>query len=303
MSNKGLQTLAHRTVDLPRNLMRILLSRTILSITLLLQACSGRYQTPIVFPGTFNSASPTVQKSPIVTPSQKPIQPTVAISPTPTGERLDACATISQENRRLVAFETASYFVNVCQKGAQGRIFYTGQEKGKPNTNVQVTASLTRRGYRAINGNTTYVIDTQSGGRLTVLQNGQSVFQEPAIGTIITANPGVAPRPPKGDSSTDFRLTCAGGINNRNMYFTVIYTQESGFTTFELRQNGTDRLMSKGSVAFSGKNEQGQTIYRGAAKDADVVVVGFAPRYQKPFSEMSFSIDGQWGRGTCRQLG
>ncbi|MCY7278010.1 MAG: hypothetical protein LH702_30815, partial [Phormidesmis sp. CAN_BIN44] len=288
---------------LPRNLMRILLSRTILSITLLLQACSGRYQTPIAFPGTSNAASPTVQKSPIVTASQKPTQPAVAVSPTPTGERLNVCATISQENRRLVAFETASYFVNVCQKGAQGRIFYAGQEKGKPNTNVQVTASLTKRGYRAINGNTTYVVDTQSGGKLTVLQNGQPVFQEPAIGTIITANPGVTPRPPKGDTGADFRLTCTGGINNRNMYFTVIYTQESGFTTFELRQNGTDRLMSKGSVAFSSQNDQGQTIYRGAAKDADVVVVGLAPRYQKPFSEMSFSIDGQWGRGTCRQLG
>ncbi len=283
--------------------MRTLLSRTILSITLLLQACSGRYQSPIAFPGRSNAASPTVQKSPIVTPSQKPTQPTVAVSPTPTGEGLNSCATISQENRRLVAFETASYFVNVCQKGAQGPILYRGQEKGKPNTNMQVTASLTKRGYRAINGNTTYVVDTQSGGKLTVLQNGQLVFQEGAIEAIITANPGVTPRPPKGDTGANFRLTCTGGINNRNLYFTVIYTQESGFTTFELRQNGTDRLVSKGSVAFSGKNNQGQTIYRGAAKDADVVVVGFAPHYQNPFSEVSFSIDGQWGRGTCRQLG
>ncbi len=267
-------------------------------MTLLLQSCSGRYQTPIVLPGSSNAVSPTVQKSPIVTASQKPARPIIPISPTATGAGLDTCAKLSQENRRLVAFETASYFVNVCQQGAQGRIFYAGQEKANLNTKVQVEASVTKQGYRATNGSTAYLLDTQSGGKLTVLQNGQQVFQEAAIGTMITAAPGVPPRPSQ--PSTDFRLICSGGINKRMMNFTVIYTKERGFTTFELRQNGTDRLISKGSVVFSGQNNQGQPIYRGAANDAEAIVVGFAPHDQKPFSEMSFSIDGQWGRGTCR---
>ncbi|PSB19721.1 hypothetical protein C7B65_10535 [Phormidesmis priestleyi ULC007] len=276
------------------------LSGAIFLTTLALQACSGRYQTPIAFPGSSSRPAPTVQKSPIVTP-QKPVRPAVTTSPTATEADLRVCTTLSPENRRLVAFETANYLVNVCQKGTQGRIFYLGRQKGKPNSRVQVTATSTQRGYRAIDGNTTYVVETQSGGKLIVLQNGQKLFQEPAIGTVITAS---KPEPSKENRpGAGFRLTCRGDINDRNLYFTVIYTQESGFTTFELRQKGSDRLISQGRVAFSGRNNQGQTIYRGAAKNADVVVVGFAPHYQKPFSEMSFSIDGQWGRGTCRQLG
>ncbi len=277
------------------------LSSTILLITLVLQACSGRYQTPIAFPGSSNQPAPAVQRSPIVTTNQKPARPAVTISPTATEADLGVCTTMSAKNRRLVAFETANYLVNVCQKGNQGRIFYLGRQKGKPNSDVQVTATSTKRGYRAIDGSTTYVVDTQSGGKLIVLQNGQRLFQEPAIGTVITAS---KPEPPKeARPGANFRLTCTGDINDRNLYFTIIYTQESGFTTFELRQKDSDRLISKGSVVFSSENNQGQTIYRGASKDADVVVVGFAPHYQKPFREMSFSIDGQWGRGTCRQLG
>ena len=278
--------------------MRNLHLSALLLIILTLPACSGRYQNPIAFPGSSNQTAPTVQKPPIV--PAKPARPSVAVSPTATEEDLRACTTLNAENRRLVAFETANYLVNVCQKGTQGRIFYLGQQKGKLNSKVQVTAASTQRGYQAINGSTTYVVDTQSGVKLIVLQNGQLLFQEPAIGTVITAS---KPEPSiEGDLGGN-RLTCTGGTNNRNLYFTVIYTQANGFTTFELRQKGSDRSISKGSVAFSGRNNQGQTIYRGASKDADVVVVGFAPHAQKPFSEMSFSINGQWGRGTCRRLG
>lgn len=275
--------------------------------TLTLQSCSGRYQTPIAFPGSSSQTVPTVQKSPIVTANPKPTRPSVAVSPTATEEDLRVCTTLNAENRRLVAFETANYLVNVCQKGTQGRIFYLGQQKGnylgqqkgKSNGTEQITAAATQQGYRASNGSTTYVVDTRSGGKLIVLQDGQLLLQEPAIGTVITAD---KPEPPKaGNPGADFR-TCTGGINNRDLYFTVVYTQEKGFTTFELRQKGSDRLISKGSVAVSGKNNQGQTIYRGAAKDASVVVVGFAPGYQKSSGEMSFSIDGQWGRGKCQRL-
>ena len=280
--------------------MRTLHLGAILLTALTLPACSGRYQNPIAFPGSSNQTAPIVQKSPIVPATSKPARPAVA-TPTATEEDLRVCTTLSAENRRLVAFETANYLVNVCQEGTQGRIFYLGQQKGKLNGTVQVTAASIQRGYRAINGSTTYVVDTQSGGKLIVRQNGQPAFEEPAIGTVITAN---KPEPSKdpGYPGAD-RLTCRGSINNRNLYFTVVYTQASGFTTFELRQNDSDRLISKGNVAFSGTNNQGQTIYRGSAKDADVVVVGLAPRSQKPLSEMSFSIDGQWGRGTCQQFG
>ena len=206
-----------------------------------------------------------MQKSPIVTANPKPTRPSVAVSPTATEEDLRVCTTLNAENRRLVAFETANYLVNVCQKGTQGRIFYLGQQKGKSNGTEQITAAATQQGYRASNGSTTYVVDTRSGGKLIVLQDGQLLLQEPAIGTVITAD---KPEPPKaGNPGADFR-TCTGGINNRDLYFTVVYTQEKGFTTFELRQKGSDRLISKGSVAVSGKNNQGQTIYRGAAKDA-----------------------------------
>ena len=153
---RGFSLFAER-LDLPEAFMRILhLPSTVLSITLLLQSCSGRYQTPISFPGSFNAAAPTVQKSPIVTASRKPARP--AVTPTATGERLEFCALVGVENRRLFAFETAHYFVNVCQKSTQGRTFYRGQEKGKSNVPVQVTASPTKRGYRAINGSTTYVV-------------------------------------------------------------------------------------------------------------------------------------------------
>ncbi|MCY7324116.1 MAG: hypothetical protein LH660_20520 [Phormidesmis sp. CAN_BIN36] len=279
--------------------MRTLHLGALLLIILTLPACSGRYQTPIAFPGSSNQAAPTVQKSPIVTANPKPARPTIAVSPTATEEDLRVCTTLNAENRRLVAFETANYLVNVCQKGTQGQIFYLGRQKGLLNGGVRVMASATKQGYQAISGSMTYIVDTQSGGKLIVLQDGQRLFQEPAIGTVITAD---KPESPKAGYPGANRLTCTGAINNRDLYFTVVYTQESGFTTFELRQKGSDRLISKGSVAVSGQNNQGQTIYRGAAKDADVVVVGFAPDYQNPSGEMSFSIDGQWGRGKCQRL-
>ena len=152
----------------------------------------------------------------------------------------------------------------------------------------------TQRGYRAIADTTTYEVESQSGGKLIVLQNGQTVVQESAIGPVITAN--------KPEAGSNLRLTCTGGITNRNLYFTVVYTSAGGFTTFEVRQKGSDRLISSGNLSLSEKNSQGQTTYRGAAKDADVVVIGAAPHAQSPLSDLSFSLDGQRGRGTCRPV-
>ena len=55
--------------------MRILHRGAILWIILTLQACSGRYQTPISFFSSSNQPTPAVQKSPIVTPTQKVYSP------------------------------------------------------------------------------------------------------------------------------------------------------------------------------------------------------------------------------------
>jgi hypothetical protein len=215
--------------------------------------------------------------------------------------------------RTIVAFETTNNFVNICQNSSNGQFFYVGQERGSSTIKIQLLAVAAQGGYRATNGNTVYqVLNWDGGWTLTVTQNGQVILRErdvnaPPIASGNNPRPPVRPptdpvRPPIDpiDPSADPRLTCAGGIHNRNMYFSVSYTKEGGFSSFELRDRTTQRLIQQGTVAYSEQNEQGQPIYRGAAGDANVVVVGLAQGYQTPGSEMSFSIDGQWGRGTCR---
>lgn len=202
--------------------------------------------------------------------------------------------------RTVTAFETPNYYVNICQQGQRGRLLYSAWEKRDPSRSIAVPAYPINNGYRADNQNTSYLV-TRSDGQgwvLQVLQDGQVIAREPQV----TPSQPNRPNPPEeGIPGPDYTLTCNGQISNRNLYFSVKYTKEGGFGQFEVREGGTNRLVQQGAVSYSEMNPQEQPVFRGAAGNAEVVVVGLGGRTQEPGDEMSFALDGQWGRGTCRR--
>jgi hypothetical protein len=189
--------------------------------------------------------------------------------------------------------------VNICQQGSGDQFVYVGQEKARSSANVQVPAFPTQQGYRAINGSTTYEVAYRDGWTLEVRQNGQLLLSERDLNSApITGNKPRPPEPPP--NNADPTLFCTGGINNRTLDFSVRYTREAGFSAFEVRDRNTQRLVAEGNLTFQEVNAKGEAIYRGNANGADVTVIGLARGTQTVGSEMSFSLDGQWGRGVCR---
>jgi len=271
---------------------------TVFCLSLLLHACATA-PTPIAPPAT-----PSIAPTP--TQTTTPTTPSPPATPKPTAQTFNTdwqtCSSLGDDFRTLKALETASYYVNVCQRGTEGRILYQAQAKANPNANILARAYVVNGGYQADRGTTAYRVRWgTSKTDLTIFEHGQQTLQEFAI-----AESGVAqlpsPQPPSPETGNGSPLTCMGSINKRNLYFAVTYTKVDGFRRFELRELGTDRRLSQGELAYRDKNDKGQPIYRGNAGEADVTVVGLAKGEQEPYSEISFAIDGQWGRGTCRRL-
>ncbi len=68
------------------------------------------------------------------------------------------CKQIGTEYRAVYAFETASFYVNICQNG--DRYFYSSEAKQEGASSIFIPAHPLEngRGYRAINGNVSYLV-------------------------------------------------------------------------------------------------------------------------------------------------
>lgn len=103
-------------------------------------------------------------------------------------------------------------------------------------------------------------------------------------------------------------LQCTGTINRAradNVRFSVPWNQRHGFEQrIQFRNARTGKELSQSSrLRYDRNNDKGQRIYRGHVGGmADVTLINlsrsFSPRVD---GQISVSLDGQWGRGTCRR--
>ncbi|MBE9169130.1 hypothetical protein IQ238_16935 [Pleurocapsales cyanobacterium LEGE 06147] len=92
------------------------------------------------------------------------------------------CTQMGTEYVEVYAFETPSYYVNICSKG--DRFFYSGEAKQGYIDSIFLPAYLLEDGhtYRADNGNLSYFIAmTSSEGMLSVEQNGHQIVVERSL--------------------------------------------------------------------------------------------------------------------------
>ncbi|PSB12644.1 hypothetical protein C7B62_00725 [Pleurocapsa sp. CCALA 161] len=69
-----------------------------------------------------------------------------------------SCQQISTDYQEVYAFETSSFYVNICQK--DDIYFYSGEAKQSDNSSIFMTATPLEhnRGFQAKNGNVSYVV-------------------------------------------------------------------------------------------------------------------------------------------------
>jgi hypothetical protein len=68
------------------------------------------------------------------------------------------CQQISTDYQEVYAFETPSFYINICQKG--NAYFYSGEAKQRDTSSIFMTATPLghSRGFQAKNGNVSYVV-------------------------------------------------------------------------------------------------------------------------------------------------
>ena len=96
-------------------------------------------------------------------------------------ERDRHCQQIESAYREVEAFETANFYVNICQK--DNNYYYLGEAKTGINT-VFIPAHSLASGemYRADNGNVSYIINIlPDGATLTIERNGTQIVKESAL--------------------------------------------------------------------------------------------------------------------------
>lgn len=92
------------------------------------------------------------------------------------------CTQMGKEYAEVYAFETPSYYVNICRKG--DRFFYSGEAKQGYINSIFLPAYLLEDGhtYRADNGNLSYFIAmTSSGGMVSIEQNDRQIALERSL--------------------------------------------------------------------------------------------------------------------------
>jgi len=128
---------------------------------------------PVATPVTVAPASPPVNATPAASPKVSPAAPASPVA------RAGVC---KGAEKSLLNVETANYLINIC--GVTAPEFYVGAEKKDPTKSIRlplVESSPTF--YRAVNGNTTYILaQTPKGKFLTVTQGGQELLREPVKG-------------------------------------------------------------------------------------------------------------------------
>lgn len=101
-----------------------------------------------------------------------------------------SCDHIGKKYQEVYAFETPSFYVNICQKGEN--YFYLGESKSTNVGSIFIPAQLIDEGkvYRADNGNVSYYVainETESKatldnqGTLTIERNGNQVLTENSV--------------------------------------------------------------------------------------------------------------------------
>lgn len=113
-----------------------------------------------------------------------------------------------------------------------------------------------------------------------------------------TPSPSPSPTPDEPEPD-DLSMTCAGSIQN-DVDFTTYFTRESGFSRIELRPRTSENLLTA-NLSYSGKNGEGQDIWRGSINNmADVTIVHLSNRMAQLGDQISVGYDGRWGRATCQ---
>ena len=97
-------------------------------------------------------------------------------------ERDRNCQQIESAYQEVKAFETANYYVNICQK--DNNYYYLGEAKTGTINTVFIPAHSLASGamYRANNGNVSYTIDIlPDGATLTIERNGTQIVRESSL--------------------------------------------------------------------------------------------------------------------------
>ena len=91
------------------------------------------------------------------------------------------CQQIEPAYREVKAFETANFYVNICQK--DDNYYYLGEAKtGTINTVFIPAYSLSGAMYQANNGNVSYIINIlPDGATLTIERNGTQIVRESSL--------------------------------------------------------------------------------------------------------------------------
>lgn len=77
------------------------------------------------------------------------------------------CSQISAAYQEVYAFETANFYINICQKG--NRYFYSGEAKQSDNSSIFIPAYPLEngRGFQATNGNVSYLVLVPFGNQIS----------------------------------------------------------------------------------------------------------------------------------------
>ncbi|MGB3491559.1 MAG: hypothetical protein WBA57_02440 [Elainellaceae cyanobacterium] len=93
-------------------------------------------------------------------------------------------------------------------------------------------------------------------------------------------------------------LTCVGQVGISQ--FAVYYTYESGFSRVEFRPQGVSSTLTA-YLTYSGTNQQGQDVWRGAVNNmADVTVLHLSTQQPRPGDAVQVNYADQLGQGTCQ---
>jgi hypothetical protein len=206
-----------------------------------------------------------------------------------------ACNQLGEDYREFYAFETANYYINLCQKAE--RFYYLGQPKASFSNWVELIAQPVRSGvFTARNGVVQYITfdyrtiyGAASEFELIIMRNGQTVVREASL-----------PSDDRGSDWLSTTLSCDGDLETTNLSFSIEYSPENGFNHVELRQKISNRLVAEVRLSYQGQDRQGRDRFGGSVNNKGVTVLNLAPNYVEAGTQVSVSYDGQWGRGTCR---
>lgn len=98
-------------------------------------------------------------------------------------ERDRHCQQIEKAYQEVKAFETANFYVNICQK--ENNYYYLGEAKTGNIDTIFIPAHSLISGemYRANNGNITYIVNIlPDGAILTIERNGVQIGRESSLG-------------------------------------------------------------------------------------------------------------------------